>query len=73
MAKQLATGNETNGRIFADTLINDEGRILVYDVLLTQIEQVGSRAMQMETQGMPNDMNESIASIVHCAPKLLDC
>ena len=43
ICKHLEAGNEVNAKIWAETLINEEGMIPVYDVVSTMCDQVNGR------------------------------
>ena len=70
ICKHLESGQEVNAKIWAETLINDEGQIPVYDVVSTMCDQVNGRLTQIQKFGPPMDMNQTFATIIHAAPKL---
>ena len=70
ICKHLESGNEVNAKIWAETLINEEGQIPCFDVVSTYCDQVNGRLTQIEKFGAPKDMNQAFATIIHCAPKL---
>ena len=70
ICRHLEAGNEVNAKIWAETLINEEGMVPVYDVVSTMCDQVNGRLTQIEKFGAPKDMNNTFATIIHAAPKL---
>ena len=70
ICRHLEAGNEVNAKIWAETLINEEGMVPVYDVVSTMCDQVNGRLTQIEKFGGPKDMNNTFATIIHAAPKL---
>jgi len=63
-------GEEVNAKIWAETLINEEAMVPVYDVVATMCDQVNGRLTAIEKFGAPRDMNQTFATIIHAAPKL---
>lgn len=66
ISKHLEEGNYDNAMIWAETLINEENFVLVYDVVLTMCDQVEGRLALIEKFGYsdlfsffrpPKDMN----------------
>jgi len=43
ICKHLESGNEVNAKIWAETLINEENMIPVYDVVSTMCDQINGR------------------------------
>ena len=70
ICKHLESGNEVNAKIWAETLINEENQIPVYDVVSTMCDQINGRLTQIAKFGPPKDMNTTFATVIHCAPKL---
>lgn len=72
ICKHLESGNEVNAKIWCETLINEENIIPVYDVVNTYCDQLNGRLNQIVKFGVPKDMNQTFATIIHSAAKL-DC
>jgi hypothetical protein len=72
ICKHLEAGNETNARIWAETLINEENLMPVYDVVSIMCDQINGRMTMIAKYGPPADMNQTFATVIHAAPKL-DC
>lgn len=70
ICNHLEKGNEMNAQIWAETLINEENMIPVLDVVSTMCDQINGRLTQIEKFGPPKDMNQTFATVIHCAPKL---
>ena len=70
ICKHLQAGNEVNAKIWAETLINEENQIPVYDVVSTMCDQLNGRLTQIAKFGPPKDMNATFATVIHAAPKL---
>ena len=51
ICKHLESGNEGNAKIWAETLINEENMVPVYDVVSTMCDQVNGRLTQIEKFG----------------------
>ena len=51
IALHLEKGNEMNAKIWAETLINEEAQVPVYDVISTMCDQVNGRLTQIEKFG----------------------
>ena len=51
ICKHLEAGNEVNAKIWAETLIFEEGLIPVYDVVSTMCDQVNGRLTQIKKFG----------------------
>ena len=50
-ALHLQKGNEMNAKIWAETLINEEAQIPIYDVISTMCDQVNGRLTSIEKFG----------------------
>ena len=51
ICRHLESGNEVNAKIWAETLLNEEGQIPVYDVVSTMCDQVNGRLTQIAKFG----------------------
>ena len=51
ICKHLEAGQEVNAKIWAETLINEEAQIPVYDVVSTMCDQINGRLTQIEKFG----------------------
>lgn len=51
ICKHLEAGNEVNAKIWAETIINEEGQIPCYDVVSTMCDQVKGRLTQIAKFG----------------------
>jgi len=70
VAKHLQASNDTNAKIWAETLINEENLVPCYDVAATMCDQVKGRLEHLERYGAPPDMQETFSTLFHLAPKL---
>jgi hypothetical protein len=70
--KHLIAGNEINAKIWAETLISEEGMIPCYDVISSMCDQLNGRLTYIEKFGPPEDMKQTFATLIHAAPKM-DC
>lgn len=57
ICKHLETGNEMNAMIWAETLINEENMIPVYDAISIMCDQINGRLTMIAKFGPPVDMN----------------
>jgi hypothetical protein len=51
ISRHLEQGNEVNAKIWAETLINEENMVPVYDVVTTMCNQVEGRLAMIEKFG----------------------
>ena len=51
ICRHLETGNEVNAKIWAETLINEENMIPVYDVVSIMCDQINGRLVYIEKFG----------------------
>ena len=51
ICRHLESGNEVNAKIWAETLLNEEGQVPVYDVVSTMCDQVNGRLTQIAKFG----------------------
>jgi ubiquinone biosynthesis protein UbiJ len=51
ISRHLEQGNEVNAKIWAETLINEENMVPVYDVVSTMCNQVEGRLAMIEKFG----------------------
>lgn len=70
--KHLVAGNEINAKIWAETLITEEGLLPCYDVTSSYCDQLNGRLAYIEKFGAPDDMKMCFATLIHVAPKM-DC
>lgn len=70
IAKHLEAGNETNAKIWSETLINEENLIPCYDIVAIYCDQVNGRIKQMAKFGPPKDMNQTFHTLIYAAPRL---
>ena len=57
ICKHLESGQEMNAKIWAETIIHEEGMVPVLDVISTMCDQVNGRLTQIEKFGPPKDMS----------------
>jgi hypothetical protein len=57
ICKHLEAGNEMNAKIWVETLINEEAKVPVYDVISIMCDQINGRLGMIEKFGAPADMN----------------
>lgn len=50
-----------------ENYINDEGKIKVYDVLNTLLDQLKGRVHAMETFGVSEDIEQNVNAIIYCS------
>lgn len=70
ISKHLNSNNEVNAKIWAETLINDEGIVPCYDITHTMCDQIAGRLDYIAKFGAPPDMSQTFATVIHVAPKL---
>ena len=70
IVNHMKAQQDANAKIWCETLMNDENTIICFDILATMLDQLKGRLDYMEKLGHPRDMDQTYASIIHCAPKL---
>ncbi|CDW76781.1 UNKNOWN [Stylonychia lemnae] len=70
ICKHLESSNETNAKIWCETLINDEAMIPVYDVISIMCDQLNGRLSTIEKFGPPKDMDQNFHTLIHAGAKL---
>ncbi|QDZ22331.1 DUF292 domain-containing protein [Chloropicon primus] len=68
IATLLATGKEDSARIRVEALIQEESTVLAFEILELYCELLSVRVELMKmSKGLPEDMQESVASVVYAA------
>mmetsp|Transcript_3705 Transcript_3705/g.6318 ORF Transcript_3705/g.6318 Transcript_3705/m.6318 type:complete len:128 (+) Transcript_3705:36-419(+) len=66
----LKAGSEVNALIWCETLINDERFAVCFDVVATLCDQMKGRLEYLEKKGVPLDMQTTLGTLSHVAPKM---
>jgi vacuolar protein sorting-associated protein IST1 len=70
IAKHLEAGNEVNAKIWAETLINEEGMIPCFDIISILCDQLNGRLKTIEKFGPPKDMDQNFRTLIYAAPRM---
>jgi len=69
ICKHLESGNEMNAKIWAETLLNEEAQLPVYDIVAIMCDQLNGRLSTIQKFGPPKDMDTTFHTIIHVAAK----
>jgi vacuolar protein sorting-associated protein IST1 len=70
IAKHLEAGNEVNAKIWAETLINDEGMVPCFDIISILCDQLNGRLKTIDKFGPPKDMDQNFRTLIYAAPRM---
>ena len=70
IADFVKNGDMNSALIYIDNYINEEGKLKVFDVLVTMCDQLKGRITEVETYGITDDLSANANAIVYSSHRL---